>query len=108
MFHPKVSTGRTLVHELYVELNFLVLTLAGRVLKPGATEELGDELTLQSFKVEKNFVPLLQTVVTDETVDCLESVDELLKRSFIQCVQNHSAAARYFLKQTLGGDFCSC
>ncbi|KAK2719622.1 hypothetical protein QYM36_005186 [Artemia franciscana] len=66
-----------LVHKLHAELNLLILTLAGRVLKPVATEKLRDELTLQPFEDEKNFLLLLQTVVSDVIVDCLESVDEL-------------------------------
>jgi hypothetical protein len=53
------------------------LTLAGRVLKPEVTEELRDEQTLLPFEDEKKLVPLLQTIVSDEIVDCLESVEAL-------------------------------
>ena len=98
--------GRVLVHELCTELNLLVLTLAGRVLKHEATEELRVELTLRPLEIEKNFVPLLQTVASDDIVDCLESVDEIPKRLFMKPVQKYySADARYVLKQTLGGEF---
>ena len=66
------------MHELYTELNLLVLKLAGRALKSEVTEELRDELMLQPFKNKENFVPLLQTVAINEIVDCPEPVDELL------------------------------
>ena len=89
-----------------MELNLSVLTLSGRVLKLEKNEELRDKLTLLPFKDEKNFVPQLQTIVNDEILDSLESVDELPKHLFMQGVQKHySAVARYVLKQMLGGEF---
>ena len=84
-FTEKFEWEQALVHELYTELNLLVLTLAGRALKSEATEELRDELTLQPIENKENFVPLLQTVVSDKIVDCLKSVDEVPKPLFYCC-----------------------
>ena len=84
-FNLKFQGEEPLVHKLYTEPNLLVLTLSGRILKPKATKEL-DELTFQPLEDEKNFVLLLETVLSDEIVDCLESLDELQRCSFMQRV----------------------
>ncbi|KAK2722562.1 hypothetical protein QYM36_002936, partial [Artemia franciscana] len=74
-----------MVHEIFMELELLVRTLAGRILKAEAAQKLLEDLSPRRFEDDKNMLPLLEVAasLSDEVQTCLRATDELSKRVFL-------------------------
>ena len=90
-FTLKFQREEPLVHEIFMELELLVRTLAGRILKAEAAQKLLEDLSLRPFEDDKNMLPLLEVAasLSDEVQTCLRATDELSKRVFLLSVQKH-------------------
>ena len=96
-----------MVHEIFMELELLVLTLAGRILKAKAAQKLLEDLSPRPFEDDKNMLPLLEVAASlcDEVQTCLRATYELSKRVFLLSVKKHYASAvKCILKQALNGE----
>ncbi|KAK2702208.1 hypothetical protein QYM36_019181, partial [Artemia franciscana] len=62
-----------LVHEIFMELEFLVRTLAGRILKAEAAQKLLEDLSPRPFEDDKTMLALLEVAasLSDEVRTCL-------------------------------------
>ncbi|KAK2711000.1 hypothetical protein QYM36_012238 [Artemia franciscana] len=55
----KFQREELLIHEIFMELELLVRTLAGRILKAEAAQKLLEDLSPRQFEYDKNALPIL-------------------------------------------------
>jgi len=60
----KFQPEEPLVHEIFIELELLVRTLAGRILKAEAAQKLLEDLSPGPIEDDKDMLPLLEVGAT--------------------------------------------